>query len=593
LQKTIKPKPKEANMFELHNIFKKNIAEEILKIETIADSFSLDEIYHQFARPPSFEVAHYSFPCFRIAKTIKKNPAETAQLIASTLKLPDFLNHCEPVGPYVNFKINPNFFSELLIPQILKSQFTPKQMIKNPAKTMVEFSQPNTHKELHVGHMRNLCLGDALIKISRAVGVETLSATYPGDMGTHVAKCLWFLKKNPNLEEPISRKGAWLGSLYSQAEAILVAEKGTEKENQNRLELTAILEELHQQKGDFFDLWKKTRQWSLDLMNEVYHWADVKFDRWYFESEVDKKSIKLVQKYFEQGLFVKDDGAIGINLQDYKLGFCILIKTDGNGVYATKDLELARKKFEEEKIEKNIYVVDERQSLHFKQVFKTLELMGYTNATKCHHLAYNFVELPDGPISSRKGNIVPIQELIDKMEQRISQDYLNRHSDSWSLAERQATAHVIAKGAIKYGMLCMDPQKKIIFNMEEWLKLDGDSGPYLQYTFARINSLLGKSNQKYCETFGALHEQNEIELLMVLSELNEVIQAAYLENKPNLLTQYLYSLAKLFNSYYANTSILKAENETLKTERLSLAKAVSLHIKNALALLGIDVPERM
>lgn len=328
-------------------------------------------------------------------------------------------------------------------------------------------------------------------------------------------------------------------------------------------------------------------------MNEVYRWADVKFDRWYFESEVDKKSIELVSKYFEQGLFVKDDGAIGINLQDYKLGFCILIKTDGNGVYATKDLELARKKFEEEKIEKNIYVVDERQSLHFKQVFKTLELMGYKNATKCHHLAYNFVELPDGPISSRKGNIVPIQELIDKMEQRISQDYLNRHIDSWSLEERQATAHIIAKGAIKYGMLCMDPLKKIIFNMEEWLKLDGDSGPYLQYTFARINSLLSKSDQKYCETFGALHEQNEIELLMILSELNEVIQAAYLENKPNLLTQYLYSLAKIFNSYYANTSILKSENDTLKTERLSLAKAVSIHIKNALALLGIDVPERM
>ena len=207
-------------------------------------------------------------------------------------------------------------------------------------------------------------------------------------------------------------------------------------------------------------------------MQAVYEWADVKFDSWYWESDVDASSVKLINEYYEKGLFVKDDGAIGIDLKAEKLGFCLLLKSDGTGLYATKDLELARRKFIDHKVEKSIYIVDNRQSLHFKQVFKTLEKMGFDNAKNCYHLQYEMVELSDGAMSSRKGNIVALQELIDQMVNTIKNHHLEKYKNDWSDAEIDSVANIVASGAIKYGMTRVDSNKKIIFDMDEWLKLD-------------------------------------------------------------------------------------------------------------------------
>src|SRR5690606_12590649 len=300
-----------------------------------------------------------------------------------------------------------------VVAPVLDGSFFKRDILDQNPKTMIEYSQPNTHKVLHVGHMRNLCLGNALIRMGRSIAADIIAVTYPGDVGTHVAKCLWYLKKHQDTPVPDGtpeEKGAWLGQIYTKATHKLDDELGTEKEDQNRAELTAILKQLESGSGEYYDLWRETREWSLRLMEKAYSWADVKFDRWFFESEVDAPSLKFAKELFEKGVLVKDQGAIGMDLSDDKLGFCLLIKSDGTGLYATKDVQLAKVKFEEFKVEKSVYIVDNRQAHHFKQVFKVLEKIGFKQAKDCFHLAYDVVELPDGAMSSRKGNIVPRSE---------------------------------------------------------------------------------------------------------------------------------------------------------------------------------------
>lgn len=581
-------------MFKLHDQFRKELASSIVDAiqKTFNLTFSVEKIYSLFGPTPSKEAGDLAFPLFIIAKEAKTNPAEAAKKLGENLEsLPTFIGSFKAQGPYLNFFYNLREVGQKLVPEIVKGDFFKKSLSENTPKTMIEYSQPNTHKELHVGHMRNLCLGDALIRLHRYSGFNIISSTFPGDVGTHVAKCLWYMKYHFKGEIPKENKGAWLGSMYSTAHNKLEEERGTDKEADNREKLTLILKQLEQKSGEFYELWKETREWSIELMNTIYNWAGVKFDIWYWESEVDSDSVKLAREYQKKGLFVEDQGAVGVNLEDYKLGFCLLIKSDGNGLYATKDIELARRKFQDYNIERNIYIVDKRQEHHFKQVFKVLELMGFENAKKCFHLQYDFVELPDGAMSSRKGNIVPLQSLIKNMEQMIKDQYLSRYVDEWSKEEIDKTASVVAKGAIKYGMTRIDPSKKIVFDMKEWLKLDGESGPYVQYVFARINSMLNKLGAPTKNDILPEAEQ-EKELIRILMNFNNVVQNATENYRPSVLTAYLYDLARAFNSFYAECPVGSVEEPT-RSSRLLLSEATAKTLKEGLSLLGIEAPEKM
>ena len=332
-------------------------------------------------------------------------------------------------------------------------------------------------------------------------------------------------------------------------------------------------------------------------MKKLYSWAGVEFDRWYFESEMDSPSVELVNKYFEEGKLTKDQGAIGMDLSDDKLGFCLLLKSDGNGLYATKDVLLAQEKFKEFDIQKNLYIVDVRQSLHFKQVFKVLEKVGFEEAKSCHHIDYEFVEVPDGAMSSRKGNIVPLMDLIKNMESTITKNYLEKYRGDWSDEEISSTAKDIANGAIKYGMVRMDNNRKIVFEMNEWLKLDGESGPYLQYVYARINSLCNKLEFDNVDIasidWGTLEKTQESRLAYQLTRFNDIIVDACLNHKTPSLTSYLYDTCKLYNSFYAECSVANAETPDLKNARLALSKATAEIVKNGLMLLGVKAPDRM
>jgi arginyl-tRNA synthetase len=560
------------------------------------------EIYNALVEPPNPEMGHLAFGCFVFAKLLRKSPAIVAQELKTAVGNIPGVQSVEAAGPYLNFKFNAKKLAEVVLSPILNGETFQRKLVEQAPKTMIEYSQPNTHKEIHVGHMRNLCLGDALIRLlRRSYGEDRIiSSTFPGDVGTHVAKCLWYIKNYVGLDVLAQKRndplrGEWLGQMYSTANIKLEDEEKTPAFEKNKAELTFILKQLEAGQGEFFELWKETRQWSIDLMNKVYHWAEVDFDRWYWESDVDADSVKTIKKYFAEGKLQESQGTIGLDFSSENLGFCMLLKSDGTGLYATKDIELARRKFEDFKIEKSIYVVDVRQALHFKQVFKALEILGFEQAKNCIHLQYNFVELPDGAMSSRKGNIVSLMLLVENMRTHVKNEYLSRYANEWSPAEIEATANIVAKGAIKYGMLRQDTNKKIVFDMNEWLKLDGESGPFIQYSYARINSVLKKFGQPQVEHYdgSVLTHASELKLMQHLMNFNTVVLSSAENYKPASLCTYLYDTAKKFNGFYHDCPIGTVDDVNLKQARLVLAAATGLVLQKGLALLGIPVPERM
>ena len=583
-------------MNKLNDPLRRQLAQRIAREIQNVFSFETDHeaLAGDIALVPNLKMGHLSFPCFKLSKELKANPKEISEKLASEWSDKSQFEEVKSVGPYLNFFLDPSFFGDTVLTPMTSGAYF-NIPVTEPRPYLIEYSQPNTHKELHVGHMRNLCFGHSLILLFQYCGNKVVSCTFPGDVGTHVAKCLWYLKNHNTEPIPETGRGEWLGRLYSASHNLLEGEKGSPKEDQNRQELTDILRQLEEQKGEYFELWKETRQWSIDLMQSVYDWAGVQFDQWFWESDVDSASVALVKRLYEEGKMIEDQGAIGLNLEDEKLGFAMFLKSDGNGMYSTKDLELARRKFAEYDPIESLYIVDMRQELHFKQVFTAFGKLGLGDSKKCRHLKYNFVELPDGAMSSRKGNIIPITALIANMKQTIKDDYLSRYKDEWTEEDIELTADQVAQGAIKYGMNRMDPNKKIVFDMKEWLRLDGESGPYVQYSFARIQSLLRKfmDGSDSEPNWARLTHPRELELMIHLSQFNSSMFKSLESYKTSGICNYVYELAKLFNSFYHDCPIGKLEDQELKQARLGLAQATAQSIEKGLGLLGIQSPQRM
>lgn len=562
--------------------------------------FSEDALASFLVEPPQASWGDLALGCFSLAMVLELNPAQAALKLKESFSSSPHgsFKQVTHSGPYLNFTLSESVMDQEVLRPILMGTCFSSPIFEGAAKTMIEFSQPNTHKELHVGHLRNLCLGDALVKIFRSSGFEVISSTFPGDLGTHVAKCLWYLKNHVQEPWPTQRRGEWLGKIYSKAHLKLEDEDGSPRGESNRAQITAILRELESEKGPYYELWKETRSWSIELMKEVYQWAGVEFDRWYWESEVDRASVEYVKSLFEEGKLILSQGAVGLDLESEGLGFCMFLKSDGTGLYATKDLELARRKFQDFGIEHSVYVVDQRQALHFKQIFRTLEVLGFEKAKNCFHLQYNFVELPDGAMSSRKGNIVPFLRLVEEMKAQVEKDFLHRYRGEWSEDEIHRLADQIAQGAIKYGMLRMDTQKKIVFHLNDWLKIEGESGPFIQYSQARINSLLEKFGPKtgsaeLLKFELVLKTDFERHLASKLIHFQWVLSKCVENCDPSGLCTYLYDLAKLFNRFYHECPIGTETDENLKLSRLKLCASVGVMLRQGLSRLGIPSPKRM
>lgn len=364
---------------------------------------------------------------------------------------------------------------------------------------------------------------------------------------------------------------------------------------QREAEVSALLQKLEAGDPELKELWLKTKQWSLDEYHEIYRWLDCRFERDFFESEFGESSKELVREYFEKGIFVESDGAIGADLSEYGLGFCLLIKRDGTALYATRDLSLARKKFEEFNVDRSVYVVDSGQTLHFQQVFKCLELMGYERAKDCYHVSYAQVVRPDGKMSSRKGNVVLFSDLVSRLVEKITSEFLSNFLADWSQSEIVETANLIARATVRYGMLTQDNNSQVIFDLDEWTSKSGNTGPYMLYACARIQSILRESqNLNLPEAnWDLLAHQAEADLLLHMLEFPRVVSKAGETYSPHLISAYVYELSKRFSRFYHDCSVLNAESAALKASRVALVKSVLAVLKHGLDLLGITTVARM
>lgn len=570
--------------------------------DNLPEELSAVDFFKGLEQPPEKSLGDYALPCFRFAKALKKNPNLVAEELKNELLALNnpWVDRIDLKGAFLNIFTNQKQVAKTLIPLLIKGEgfkLLGQNPVHNKTKVMIEFSQPNTHKEFHVGHGRNVCLGDSLCRIFSYNGFDVIPVNYIGDEGTHIAKCLWAVDHytGEKLDDKIENKAEWLGQRYVEANTKLKSASDEDKIKYNA-EVSAILKSIENKTGKYYDTWKITRQYCLDDFNRIYNWLDVHFAHFFYESEVSEASQDIVEEYIKKGLFVEDNGAIGFDMSDKKLGFFMARKSDGTTLYGTKDLALAALKFNQYHIDRSIYVVGSEQNFHFKQVFYALEKMGFPQAAKCYHLSYGMVVRPEGKMSSRAGNSFTFLQLINLVVEEINV-YLDKYKDEWDKTRMEETAHKLAVGAIKYGMLQADPNKEIVFDPKEWVSFEGNSGPYLMYSYARTQSILTKAAEQNIElslaNLDLLTHESERELMRHLYDFNQTAMYACENYKPSTIANHLFFTCKAYNRFYNDVSVMKAETEELRGARLALLKAFGETLKTGLYLLGITPPEKM
>jgi len=539
------------------------------------------------APPPNKAMGDLAYACFGVAKALKKSPVEAAKDIAAAIKPAGLVAEAVAAGPYVNFRLDRTAFSAAVISEILAAPDSfGAASAKKGEKIMIEYAQPNTHKEFHVGHLRNVCLGQAAVNLCRAAGFEVVPVSYMGDVGAHVAKCLWCLKKFHAGDKIPENRGKYLGQIYAEAT------RRVDEDEKLKDEVAEVQRKLEAREPEWTKLWEETRKWSISEFEDIFKELGIELDRWYWESEVEEPGKKLVKELLKRGLAEEGErGAIIVNLEKYGLGIFLVLKSDGNSLYSTKELALAELKFGEYKgIGRSIHIVDSRQSLYFQQFFKTLELMGF-DKLKTTHLAYEFVTLKEGAMSSRKGNIVAYEDFRDEMTARVAEE-TGKRRDDWDDKRIKEIAWTVAEGAMKFGMLKQDPDKPIVFDIESALSFDGFTGPYVQYAHARLSSILAKAGGLPKEKVRGSADGPEHDVLAAVARFPETVSEAAERYKPSILAQYLFDLAQAANDYYRDVPVLSAADDE-RTHRLQVVEAIRVTLRRGLVLLGISAPVEM
>lgn len=527
---------------------------------------------------------------------IKESAAETARFVKTQLGHIDGFSHFEAVNGYLNCYFDKNLYSKRVIESILVAKENYGKNTLEIKKTMVEFSQPNTHKAFHVGHLRNMVLGDSVCRILTHAGNQVVRANYIGDIGLHVIKWLWnYSKCHANQVPPPDATTRWMGEIYT--EAIKRLEENPELES----EVRELFIRWDNNDPQIAALWERTRQWSLNAFCEVYDLLDIQFDKYYYESEVEDSGKEIVDQLVQSGVArdERPEGAIIVDL-DKVLGtenqyrVLVILRSDGTSLYSTKDLALAIKKFKEYDLDRSIYVIDVRQSLYMKQIFKVLEIMGYPWSKNCYHLAYEIVNLPGNvTIASREGTIVLLEDLLNEAEKR-ARVIVEEKNPELSEELKKDVSQKVALGALKYSLLSRDNTKVITFDWESAMDVNGQAAPYIQYAYVRANSILKKVQNPIPDSLDLRYtlSENEIELIDQLARFPQEVEKAARELRPLMIANYSYGLARKFSNFYNTCPVLNAEQE-IKDFRLMVVAASRQVIKNSLTLLGIQVPEVM
>lgn len=557
------------------------------------------ELYQFLEQPKEKEFGDFSLPCFRFSKPLKTAPAAIAQHIKDTLDAAEdlWISKIDVKAAFLNFYVNTSTMATHTLPLVKNGHFfevlSSRQEVKDN-KIMIEYSQPNTHKEFHVGHGRNVCLGESITNIHKYCGFDVIPVNYIGDEGTHVAKCLWKIFEQKD-QIPESNRPEWYNARYVEANQALKEASGETLAKYQSI-ISNILAEIESKDGPYYELWLTTKQDCMESFYEIYKWLGVSFDHYFYESDVSEDSQKIVEEFIQKGLFKESDGAYGIDMKPYKLGYFMARKSDGNTLYITKDLALARKKFEDFGVNTSIYVVADEQIFHFKQLFKCLELMGFEQAKNSYHLSYGMVVRKEGKMSSREGNSFTFLQLKSLVENELRVQ-LKKYEDRWSKDKIDHTAHLLAKGSIKYGMLSSDPNKEIVFDESAWVSFEGNSGPYQMYAYARAKSILEKAKAEGLvasyDNLELLKESVEKNLLRELYNFNNVVLSACTAYRPSTIANYIYDISKLFNRFYTEAPILKLDDKQLQSARLALIETFATMSKKAQSLLGIEPPDKM
>lgn len=523
---------------------------------------------------------------------------EIAQGVAKTIKLPKGLSKIEAVNGYLNIYFSASEYSQRIIDEVLSKGDEYGNAKSLGKKVMFEFSQPNTHKAFHVGHLRSAFLGDVLSRIAEAAGYEVIRANYPGDMGLHVIKWLWNYLKYHKGERPEKDITRWMGAMY--AEACKRIEENPDLES----EVRSIYNRWDQKDPEIVDCWKETREWSLTGFKEMYEKLDIQFDKYYFNSMFEESGKEMVADLIKQGI-AEDERSTGgavivkldekLGLKEEKFRVIVVQRSDSTALYATEDLALARQKFlDYPDLEKAYYVVDVRQSLHFLQVFKTLEIAGFDWATRCQHVSYELVNLPGNVVmASREGTVVLLEDLLREATARALEVVREKNPDL-SEEGKLAVAEAVGIGAIRYPMISRESGKIVTFDWETALDFNGQAAPYIQYAYVRANSILKKHNAPLPASMnpGDHLTSSEIALIDLISRMPGEIQKAAKDLKPLTISNLAYELAKAFNDFYVQCPVLIAE-EPVRSARLRLVAAAKQAIANSLALLGITAPQAM
>ncbi len=548
--------------------------------------FDEEKIKSSVEVPKDFSNGDYAFPCFVLAPEMKMPPHEIAIQIREKIgNVPLELSDVTTAGPYLNFFLNRNLLSYELIKKIKKEKENfGKNTDGKSEKTMIEFPSPNTNKPLHLGHLRNMAIGESLSRISEGNGEKVVRANLNNDRGIHICKSILAYQKWGKGKTPTKKikSDHLVGDFY-----VMYSKKEKEKPELEN-EAHALLGKW--EKGDklTIEVWKKMNKWALDGFEKTYKEFGITHDKEYFESNIYKKGKEIILDGVKKGIFEQTpDGAVKFDLKKEGLGEKYLLRSDGTSLYATQDIYLAYLKQKDFNLTKSYYVVGNEQEYYFNVLFKILKNLNIP-LKGLKHISYGMVNLPDGKMKSREGTVIDADDLIEKVEELVKKEISKR--EKISRKELEKRSHILALAAIKYMLLKINITKNMLFNPKESISFEGNTGPYLLYSYARASSIIKKSKKTGKINSEEKLEEKEIELMLKIKDFPGIVKKAYTELDPSVVANYSYELSKIFNEFYHSEDVIGSKKEDL---RINIVNSFRQTLKNSLYLLGIDVLEKM
>ena len=554
----------------------------------IAQTLDIDknDVLEAVEIPPDKAMGDYAYPCFRLAKVLRKAPPLIAADLAEKIQLPSFVKEVKVVGAYLNFFTDKSVFAETIISKVFAEKENYGKSKEGEGKNIViDYSSPNIAKPFHVGHLRSTVIGNAIYKIYEFLGYNCVGINHLGDWGTQFGKLITAYKMWGNAEAVEKDGISELMRIYVKFHE--------EAEKDPSLNDTARAWFVKMQDGDeeAISLWKWFKDISLKEFERVYKTLDVSFDSYAGESFYNDKMAAVVEELKEKNLLKESNGAMIVDLEDAKMPPCLIIRSDGGTLYATRDITAALYRKKTYDFEKCIYVTAIDQNLHFAQWFKVIEKMGYDWYKNLVHVPFGLVSLESGKLSTRKGNVVLMEDLLSEAVKKTAAIIEEKNPD---LPNKEEVAKEVGIGAVIFDDLYNGRIKDIVFSWEKMLSFEGETGPYVQYTNARACSVLRKAEEEADGNvdFSLLTDDVTVEVIKLIASFNDKVKDAAERYEPSVVSRYLVDLAQTFNKFYHDNSILNAEENTRKA-RLAVVKAVSLVLTSGLALLGIKAPEQM